>query len=64
MQIKLANTNGAHDVLHVYVGYALAIEKQMWGPRGQSTGNSGASPCITYMRPAIDKPWALHLPKQ
>ena len=54
LQTQLASTNGAHDGPHVYVGYGLATQKQTWAPRGQSTGNSGASPCITFMRPTIE----------
>ena len=49
MQTPLTNTNGAHDVLHGYVGHGLAIQKQMWDQRGQINGNSGASPCIIYI---------------
>ena len=54
MQTQLTTINGAHDMLHGYGGHGFAIQKPTWAPRGQSTGNSGVSPCITYMRPTID----------
>ena len=54
MQTQLTHTNGAHDMLHGCGGHGLGIQKPTWAPRGKSTGNSGARPCMTCRRPAID----------